>query len=55
MALATQKFISDIATDAMQYAKIRQQAAQAKERKSSRLVLIVHYCLFILSRIRKQF
>jgi hypothetical protein len=30
LALAAQKFISDIATDAMQYAKVRQQTAQRK-------------------------
>ncbi|KAI8894911.1 transcription initiation factor TFIID 23-30kDa subunit-domain-containing protein [Globomyces pollinis-pini] len=32
-ALAAQKFISDIATDAMQLAKVRQQATQAKDKK----------------------
>ncbi|KAI8924599.1 transcription initiation factor TFIID 23-30kDa subunit-domain-containing protein, partial [Entophlyctis helioformis] len=35
LSLATQKFVSDIATDALQYAKLRQQAGQAKDRKTS--------------------
>ncbi|KAJ3259132.1 Transcription initiation factor TFIID subunit 10 [Boothiomyces macroporosus] len=34
LALATQKFISDIATDAIQFARVRQQAMQAKDRKT---------------------
>ncbi|EGF79773.1 hypothetical protein BATDEDRAFT_89443 [Batrachochytrium dendrobatidis JAM81] len=35
LALATQKFISDIATDAMHYSKLRQQAVQGKERRQT--------------------
>ena len=34
LALACQKFISDVALDAMQFAKVRQQAA-IKERKGA--------------------
>ncbi|ORY37055.1 hypothetical protein BCR33DRAFT_663742 [Rhizoclosmatium globosum] len=34
LALATQKFIADVAQDAFHYAKIRQHACQKKRRKT---------------------
>eukprot|EP00026_Physarum_polycephalum_P020138 Phypoly_transcript_22529.p1 GENE.Phypoly_transcript_22529~~Phypoly_transcript_22529.p1 ORF type:complete len:154 (+),score=27.33 Phypoly_transcript_22529:117-578(+) len=39
IALAAQKFISDIATDALQYCKIRQQSASRDKSKARKLVL----------------
>ncbi|KAJ9058924.1 hypothetical protein DSO57_1007327 [Entomophthora muscae] len=45
LALATQKFVSDIATDAYQYAKIRNQAP--KDRKTSK-VITCHSCLLYI-------
>ncbi|KAI9344202.1 putative transcription initiation factor tfiid subunit 10 [Zopfochytrium polystomum] len=35
LALAAQKFVADISSDALHYCKIRQQAHQSKDKKSS--------------------
>ncbi|KAJ1533364.1 Transcription initiation factor TFIID subunit 10, partial [Cladochytrium tenue] len=34
LALAAQKFVSDIAADALHYCKVRQQATQSKDKKT---------------------
>ncbi|KAI8851964.1 transcription initiation factor TFIID 23-30kDa subunit-domain-containing protein [Chytridium lagenaria] len=40
LALAAQKFIADIASDAYQHCKIRQQAVQGKEKKSTKKTVL---------------
>ena len=38
LAMTAQKFISDIASDAMQHAKVRQQTAQLKEKRTKPVI-----------------
>ena len=40
LAMTTQKFISDVAADAMQHAKVRQQTQQLREKKARPVHLI---------------
>ena len=42
LAMTTQKFISDIAADAMQHAKVRQQTTQIREKKARPVSFLIN-------------